>query len=100
MVAPISSKKKKVIGDIEKLVWEKGFTNLAQVFAVADSMFMSGRKKAYSQIVMISDGKPSFKFSTMNEAKKIRSKGVNLFFINVNAGPNLDDVKFIKKEIV
>jgi len=98
-IVSISDDLKKVTAAIKATVWEKGFTNLAQVFATADTMFMSGRKKAYSQLVVFSDGKPSFKFSTMNEAKKLKEKNVNVFFININASPKKEDVKFIHKEI-
>jgi len=91
---------KDVSDKISKTVWEKGFTNLAQVFPEADKMFMSGRKKSFSQLIIFSDGKPSFKFSTMNEAKKLKDKNVNVFFININAGPKKEDVDFIKKEVV
>merc|ERR1719324_906585 len=97
-IASLNGDLKKVEEKIKATVWEKGFTNLAQVFAMADTMFMSGRKKSYSQLIIISDGKPSFKFSTMNEAKKLRDKNVNIFFIN--AGPKKEDVDFIKKEVV
>lgn len=99
-ISPLESDLKKVIGKLEATVWEKGFTNLAQVFAAAETMTMNGRKKAYSQLVIISDGKPSFKFSTKNEAQKLKDKGVNVFFININASPNLKDVEYLKKEIV
>lgn len=100
MISGISSDKKKVISKIEATQWEKGFTNLAQVFATAEAMQMNGRKKAYTQIVIISDGKPSFKFSTKNEAQKLKDKGVNIFFININAAPNPKDETYLKNEIV
>lgn len=100
MICSISSDFKKVTGKIDATTWEKGFTNLAQVFATAETMQMNGRKKAYTQVVIMSDGKPSFKFSTKNEAQKLKDKGVNIFFININSGPNPKDEKFLKKEIV
>lgn len=100
MVAGLSSGLKEVSQKVMATQWEKGFTNLAQVFAAAETMQMSGRKKAYTQLVIISDGKPSFKFSTKNEAQKLKDKGVNIFFININSSPNPKDVEYVKSEIV
>lgn len=99
-VSDLTAELDKVKGKIEATTWEKGFTNLAQVFTEADEMTMRGRKKAYTQLVIISDGKPSFLFSTKNEAQKLKSKGVNVFFVNINSSPNKNDVEYLHKEIV
>merc|ERR1719333_1434773 len=83
---------------IEGLQWEKGFTNMAQAFTAADKIMMnSGRKRVPSTILVITDGKPSFKFSTYEEAMKLRNKGVKLIMAPINAHPNKDDRKFIRK---
>merc|ERR550514_2705063 len=83
-IVPLTRFLNKAVDKIKATKWEKGFTNLAQVFAEADTMFMSGRKNAFSQLIIISDGKPSFKFSTEKEAEKLKEKNINVFFMNIN----------------
>merc|ERR1719316_1385699 len=88
----------KVKGSIEGLEWEKGFTNMAQAFTTSDKIMMnSGRKRVQSTIMVITDGKPSFKFQTYQEAMKQRNKGVGLVMVPINAYPNKDDRKFMRK---
>merc|ERR1719335_352761 len=88
----------KVKGAIEGLEWEKGFTNMAQAFTTAEKIMMnSGRKRTQSTILVITDGKPSFKFSTYQEAMKQRNKGVGIVMVPINAHPNKDDKKFLRK---
>jgi uncharacterized protein YegL len=85
---------------ISNTKWLRGFTNLAQVFAQAEAMFANGRKKAVSKILIITDGKPSFRFTTQQEAKKIRAKGTEIFVVNINAKPDKETEEWLKQEIV
>merc|ERR1719333_666012 len=83
---------------IEGLQWEKGFTNMAQAFTAAEKIMMnSGRKRVQSTIMVITDGKPSFKFQTYQEAMKQRNKGVKLIMVPINAFPSKDDRAFTRK---
>merc|ERR1719262_724055 len=57
---------------IEPLTWQKGFTNLAQAFALADKMLTEGgRQSAQSAVLVLWDGKPSFQFQTAVKAKAL-----------------------------
>merc|ERR1719181_2600334 len=50
---------------VEGMVQKKGFTNMAQAFALAETMYTSaGRKGSQSALLVITDGKPSFQFQT------------------------------------
>lgn len=61
---------------------KKGFTNMAQAFALAESMFRSGgRKGAQPAILTITDGKPSFEFQTQELVEQLDDKGVSRFFV-------------------
>merc|ERR1719160_1328962 len=57
----------------------------------------SGRKQAQSAIMVITDGKPSFKFETPQQVMKVRSNGVKVIMVPVNGFPNKLDRKFTKK---
>merc|ERR1719253_1158296 len=64
---------------IEGMVQKKGFTNMAQAFALAETMYTSaGRAGAQSALLVITDGKPSFQFQTTNLVQQLDDKGVNL----------------------
>merc|ERR1719335_1283203 len=98
VVAELTDDFKKIDGAIDGLEWEKGFTNMAQAFTAAEKIMMnSGRKRVQSTILVITDGKPSFKFQTFQEGMKQRNKGVKLVMVPINAYPSKDDRKFIRK---
>jgi hypothetical protein len=43
------------------IAWQKGFTNMAQAFTLAEKLFLlGGREKAQEAILTIAGGKPSF----------------------------------------
>jgi len=61
-----------------------GFTNMAQVFVLAETMYTSsGRKGAQSALLVITDGKPSFHFQTNKLAQQLDDKDVQFFFVVV-----------------
>merc|ERR1719453_2852798 len=66
------------------MVQKKGFTNMAQAFALAETMYTSsGRKGAQSALLIITDGKPSFQFQTNELVEQLDDKGVQRFFVVV-----------------
>merc|ERR1719160_2307202 len=70
---------------IEGLVQKKGFTNMAQAFALAETMYTSaGRKGSQSALLVITDGKPSFQFQTNELVEQLDDKGVQRFFVVVS----------------
>merc|ERR1719401_2870144 len=69
---------------LEGMVQKKGFTNMAQAFALAETMYTAaGRKGAQSALLVITDGKPSFQFQTNELVEQLDDKGVQRFFVVV-----------------
>merc|ERR1719386_70119 len=67
------------------MVQKKGFTNMAQAFALAETMYTAaGRKGSQSALLVISDGKPSFQFQTNELVQQLDDKGVQRFFVVVS----------------
>jgi len=82
---------------IENLPYKKGFTNMAQAFALAEVMYTAaGRKGAQSAILVITDGKPSFAFQTQELVNQLDDKGVQRFFVVVTESEG-DDLKQMQK---
>jgi len=74
-----------VKGALEGMVQKKGFTNMAQAFALAETMYTAaGRKGAQSALMVITDGKPSFQFQTNELVQQLDDKGVQRFFVVVS----------------
>lgn len=58
---------------IDGLKWQRGFTNLAQVFVLAASMFTkTGRDDAQNALLVISDGKIPFFHVTKQKAQALK----------------------------
>jgi len=82
---------------LENLPYKKGFTNMAQAFALAEVMYTAaGRKGAQSAILVISDGKPSFAFQTEELVRQLDDKGVQRFFL-VASEANEEDLQLMKE---
>merc|ERR1719181_295644 len=70
---------------LDGMVQKKGFTNMAQAFALAETMYTAaGREGAQSALLVITDGKPSFQFQTKNLVQQLDDKGVQRFFVVVS----------------
>merc|ERR1719440_948559 len=70
---------------IENSAQKKGFTNMAQAFALAETMYTAaGRKGSQSALLVITDGKPSFQFQTNELVEQLDDKGVQRFFVVVS----------------
>jgi len=83
-VHTISSDLASVKASLEGMEQKKGFTNMAQAFALAETMYTSsGRKGAQSALLVITDGKPSFQFQTNELVEQLDDKGVQRFFVVV-----------------
>jgi len=83
-VQPLSTDIAALQAAVENLPYKKGFTNMAQAFAMAETMFVAGSRETAQQAVLtISDGKPSFAFQTNELVRQLDDKGVQRFFIVV-----------------
>jgi len=74
-----------VTATVEGLPFKKGFTNMAQAFAMAESMFIKGRRQeAQQSVMMITDGKPSFSFMTNEMVQQLDDKGILRYFLVIS----------------
>jgi len=95
-VQPLTSEIATVSSAIGNMVQKKGFTNMAQAFALAETMYTAtGRKGAQSAILVITDGKPSFAFQTEELVEQLDDKGVSRFFVVI--GESEKDLDLMKK---
>jgi len=70
---------------VEALPFKKGFTNMAQAFAMAEEMFIKGsRREAHQSVMVITDGKPSFSFQTNEMVEQLEDKGILRYFVVVS----------------
>jgi hypothetical protein len=84
-VQPLVNDLDTVKTQIEGMEQKKGFTNMAQAFALAETMYTSsGRKNSQSALLVITDGKPSFQFQTNELVEQLDDKGVQRFFVVVS----------------
>jgi hypothetical protein len=92
-VNPITADLAAIKSGLEGMVQKKGFTNMAQAFALAETMYTSsGRKGAQSALLVITDGKPSFLFQTNELVEQLDDKGVSRFFVVVTEDKKAVDV--------
>jgi len=95
-VQPLTDSMSTVKSAVEGMVQKKGFTNMAQAFALAETMYTAtGRKGAQSAILVITDGKPSFQFQTNELVQQLDDKGVSRFFVVI--GDSESDLNLMKK---
>merc|ERR1719324_26419 len=100
LVSELSDDLDGVAAAIDKTKWERGFTNMAQAFPTAAMITQnSGRASASTTMLMITDGKPSFKFSTANVAKEFKSKGGQVIVVEVNKKLGKEDKTFMEQMI-
>jgi len=76
------SDKTVVIGKIYDLVWQQGFTNMAQAIFKAKDVLVGSRPTVQNAVMVITDGRPSFKFQTDLAVKKLR-QSARLTFVHV-----------------
>jgi len=88
-----------VLTAVDELPFKKGFTNMAQAFQMAEDMFIKGqRREAQQSVMLITDGKPSFKWMTNEMVEQLDDKSIMRYFIVVNGdGPQSDVMKQMKQ---
>lgn len=74
-----------VKASVEGLPFKKGFTNMAQAFAMAADMFVKGsRTEAQQSVMVVTDGKPSFSFMTSEMVQQLDDKSIMRYFVIVS----------------
>lgn len=83
-VLPLTSDMEAVLEAVQGMQFLKGFTNMAQAFAIAETMYSeAGRESAQSAVMVITDGKPSFTFQTQQKVDELEEKGIQRFFVTI-----------------
>jgi hypothetical protein len=83
---------------VDGLPFKKGFTNMAQAFAAAETAFTQGsRRGSQSAVLVVTDGKPSFNFMTTQMVEQLDDKAVNRYFLIISEEDlNSDAMKVMK----
>jgi hypothetical protein len=83
---------------VTELPFKKGFTNMAQAFASAETAFIQGsRRGSQSAVLVVTDGKPSFNFMTTQMVEQLDDKAVSRYFLIVSEEDlNSDAMKVMK----
>jgi hypothetical protein len=83
---------------VKNLEHKKGFTNMAQAFAMASNMFTIGsRRNAQQSVLTITDGRPSFSFMTNEMVEQLDDKGIMRYFVVISdQGTDSDQMNQIK----
>lgn len=96
VVSELTDKIKDLVPIVAELKWAKGFTNMAQAFTRAKTLFLNGgRKSAQSAMLVITDGQPSFKFQTHEAVQELRDTGVHVNIVTVRSSPG-DELELMK----
>merc|ERR1719424_341016 len=80
---------------IEGMIIHKGFTNMAQAFIKSKDVLTYARKGAQGTVLMITDGRPSFKFQTGFAVKNLR-KSARLMIVQVQANRKQEIAELLK----
>jgi hypothetical protein len=77
---------------------QKGFTNMAQAFSLAEKLLeQRGRKLAQGAVLTISDGKPSFVFETVERVKALERGAIMRYMIGVAEFPGSDEWQLMRQ---
>jgi len=97
LALPLTASMKKVSETITSLKYQKGFTNMAQAFKKANEVLKrSSRSSAETELIMITDGKPSFKLQTSQALKELK-KAARVVMVHIKQFPPKEDVKLMKQ---
>jgi len=82
---------------IKETEWQRGFTNMAQAFTTADTILgQGGRAEAQSAVMVISDGKFSFKYQTAEKAQELKDKNVQIYMAPITASRDKSLIELMK----
>jgi hypothetical protein len=82
---PLTFSMESVMTKLDGLEFKRGFTNMAQALSMAETAFIMGsRRTAQAAIMVVTDGKPSFKFQTNEMVEQLDDKGIQRYMLLVN----------------
>merc|ERR1719265_1986147 len=94
--ASLTNDTEEVITKIKALKWQRGFTNMAQGISKASHLIKTSyRKRSTGVVIMLTDGRPSFKRSTELAVKKLKQSSV-LVIAQIKEFPKEENQKLMK----
>jgi len=99
LISPLSGDSAATVGKVKSMVWQKGFTNMAQAIFKAKEVLGNtapDRNGAQSAVLVITDGRPSFQFQTNAAVAKLRN-GSRLSFAHVQRFRKQEMAELLKK---
>jgi len=97
-VSPLTSDMEGLESAVAGLPFLKGFTNMAQALAMAETMYsVAGRQDAMSAVMVITDGRPSFAYQTNNKVRDLEEKGIQRYFVTITEEEEGDETELMKK---
>merc|ERR1719253_2543715 len=95
MTKNLESDMESVGSRIGEMIIHKGFTNMAQAFMKSKDVLTYARKTATAVVMVITDGRPSFKFQTMHAVKSLR-KSARVMIVHVQANKKKEVAEMLK----
>eukprot|EP00747_Dinoflagellata_sp_TGD_P036150 gnl/TRDRNA2_/TRDRNA2_138301_c1_seq1.p1 gnl/TRDRNA2_/TRDRNA2_138301_c1~~gnl/TRDRNA2_/TRDRNA2_138301_c1_seq1.p1 ORF type:complete len:680 (+),score=171.14 gnl/TRDRNA2_/TRDRNA2_138301_c1_seq1:2-2041(+) len=96
VISPLTGKIGEVKEAVKALKWAKGFTNMAQAFLKANQLITrSPRKNAAAAMLLITDGKPSFKFQTAKAVNDLKGRA-RVSIVQVKSYPSQETIDLMK----
>lgn len=96
IVAPLSADMSQLSSQIQGLAWQRGFTNLAQAMLKSrDVLGASERASAERAVLIITDGRPTFRSQALTAAHELRDSA-RVTVLQVKAFPNPEDQKLLQ----
>jgi len=80
---------------IEGMIIHKGFTNMAQAFLKSKDVLTYARKAAQTVVMILTDGRPSFKFQTNFALKSLR-QSARVMIVHVQANRKNEIAELLK----
>merc|ERR1719195_2203444 len=97
LLEPLTFDLEEVGKKIKETSWQRGFTNMAQAFTTADTILgQGGRAEAQSAVMVISDGKFSFKYQTAEKAQELKDKNVQIYMAPITPSRDKSLVELMK----
>jgi len=95
MTDNLESDMESVGNKIDGMIIHKGFTNMAQAFIKSKDVLTYARKTATAVVMVITDGRPSFKFQTMHAVKSLR-KSARVMIVHVQANKKKEVAEMLR----
>lgn len=93
---PDTKKAKEALKKLETAT-DRGFSNMAQAFMLAENLFgEKGRRDAEAVILVVAKERPPFGVQAQEKAKELWDAGIRIVFASLDDFPDSEDARFLK----